>query len=236
MRLTRRHFNRLIEHIEFTKLQPMEPINKEARILSWDNVNFSERDDEMRRFLAPLRRVEGKMSTAANAFLIYSISQHLEENEAYLNIGVWKGFTFLAGVLNRSCLSIGVDNFSLFGGPKAEFHANYDKFKHERSSFFEMDYKQYLAEQHGDTPIGFYFYDGAHDYQNQFDALVAAERLLSKNAIVLVDDTNFPDAWRATLDFVRDRHPRFEIIFDQFTAGNLHPTYHNGLMLLRKVG
>jgi len=234
MRLTKRQFNELVDRIQFTKLQPNAPIGRYTNLSSGENVFFSTADREVRRALAPLQRVPG-MSTLANAYLIYSITQYLEADEAYVNIGVWKGFTFLAGVLNRQCMSIGVDNFSEFGGPREEFLSNYASLKHDKSLFWDMDYIEYFKDVHDGKKIGFYFYDGPHGYQDQLRALELAEPFLGTNAMIMVDDTNHPIPRGATLDFVKSRHGKFEIVFDQFTGGNHHPTFHNGLMFLRSV-
>jgi hypothetical protein len=197
------------------------------------NISFGAKHVAAMAVLSPLTKIHG-MSTLANAYIIHELTKYLDPGEAYLNVGVWKGFTFLAGVLNRECTSIGVDNFSEFGGPKDEFLANYELHRHPRSTFHEMDYVEYLAKVH-DGPIGFYFYDGEHSYENQFKSLEIAEPFLSRNAIILVDDTNHPPARNATLDFLKSRHRQYEVVLDQFTSIQGHPTFHNGLMLLRRV-
>jgi Methyltransferase domain len=256
MRLTRRDFNRIVDRLEFTQYQPHEPVAEGTKPKSWDNVRFGavrsgerwrlwlprswrwgehfDRDADIRAVLAPLEGVKS-MSTLANAYLIHEITKFLQDDEVYLNIGVWQGFTFFAAVLNHQATSIGVDNFSEFGGPREKFLEHFARLQHPKASFWDLDYKEYFSKKHNEQKIGFYFYDGAHDYKNQMAALTISEPHFAKNAIILVDDSNNPHARHATLDFVKERHRRYEIILDQFTAGNRHPTFHNGLMVLRAV-
>ena len=61
------------------------------------------------------------MSTYAIGHVINKICQKLNNDENYVNIGVWKGFSLIAGMLNTNCSVYGNDNFSQFDGPKEEF-------------------------------------------------------------------------------------------------------------------
>lgn len=244
MKATKRIINEIIDSIEFRFLEPMDPCDKGSSNAPYTlfgrktsgaelNISFGATHASTMATLAPLIGIRG-MSTLAIAHIIHELTKYLEGGESYVNVGVWKGFTFLAGVLNRNCTSIGIDNFSEFGGPKEEFLANYTPLQHARSSFHEMDYVDYFRNVHDGT-IGFFFYDGEHSYENQLKSLEIAEPFLSKNAIILVDDTNHRPARDATLDFLKSRHQQYEVVLDQFTAVPGHPTYHNGLMLLRRV-
>ena len=52
------------------------------------------------------------MSKISIGFLINQISKSLDSNGVYVNIGVWRGFSMFAGMLNTECEVYGVDNFS----------------------------------------------------------------------------------------------------------------------------
>ena len=69
------------------------------------------------------------MSTYAIGHLVNQICQSLSDNQIYLNIGCWKGFTLISGMIDTSCKVIGVDNFSQFDGPKNEFYSNFSKYQ-----------------------------------------------------------------------------------------------------------
>jgi hypothetical protein len=171
------------------------------------------------------------MSTYAVAALIDKAVSSLPAEAAFVNVGAWHGFSFLAGIASnpdRRCVCI--DNFSQFGGPREEFLARFEARRSPRHEFHEIDYEEYFAKVHR-GPIGFYIYDGEHSYRNQLRGLEAAEPFFADRCAVLVDDTNDPEPRRATMDFI-GRHPgRYRLVLDRKTGCNGHPTYWNGILL-----
>jgi hypothetical protein len=185
--------------------------------------------------LQELVRTVPKMSTYANAALIDKAVADMPPRTAFVNVGVWHGFSFLAGIAanpDRECVAI--DNFSQFGGPKAEFLARFEGLRSAEHHFHERDYEEYFSTTHRGQ-IGCYIYDGEHSYRNQLRGLEVAEPFFAEGCVILVDDTNLPDARQATLDFIA-RHPdRYRMLLDQATGTNGHPTFWNGLMVFRRV-
>jgi hypothetical protein len=238
MRLGRREIYALFNGIEFRFFQPLDKAghigSRGGGMIGVDlsNTVFRDGDAEIRRRLMPLLQVQS-MSTIATAHLINRIVAGMDPDEAYLNVGCWQGYSFLAGVIERDRHCIGVDNFSQFGGPREAFLRNYAMVAHERSEFHEMDYEEFLRTKL-QRKIGFYFYDGEHSYLNQRKGLDLIRPYLSDDAIILVDDTNWPEARQATLDFVRENHPHYELLIDCRTAANGHPTFWNGIMILQR--
>jgi hypothetical protein len=188
---------------------------------------------ELRRRLGPLLSIP-RMSTYAIAAVINHAVRTMPPESVFLNVGVWNGFTLLAGMVgNEDRRSIGVDNFSEHGGPREAFLERFERIKGPNDEFFELDYRDYFARVHQDAPIGFYIYDGGHSYDEQLLGLQLAEPHLVSGGLILVDDTNWDEPHRATLDFVEAHPGRYELLTDRRTAGNKHPTLWNGLMLVR---
>ena len=189
---------------------------------------------EARRALRRLCRVP-RMSTYAIAAIIDKAVAGMPEGTAFVNVGAWHGFTFLSGIVNnpdRRCVCI--DNFSQFGGPREEFLARFEAVKSERHAFFEVDYEQYFAATH-QGPIGCYIYDGEHSYRNQLRGLETAEPFFTPGCVVLVDDTNQEEPRQATCDFMARRPGQYEVLLDKRTCSNQHPTFWNGIMVLRRL-
>jgi len=185
----------------------------------------------MRRRLRGSCRIP-RMSTFALGALINEGVRRMPPGTAFVNVGVWHGFTLLAGMAengDRRC--IGVDNFSEFGGPKKAFLGRFNALPGRDHAFHEMDFADYFWKVH-QGPIGFYIYDGEHSYANQLRGLQVAAPFLVPGATVLVDDTNDEEPRQATLDFVAADPGRFRIILDRRTAVNGHPTWWNGVMLV----
>ncbi len=71
-------------------------------------------------------------------------------------------------------------------------------------------------------------------YENQLKGLLTAEPFLAENSILIIDDTNNINGRRGTEDFMRVSKNQWHIILDQSTYCNMHPTFWNGIMIIRK--
>ncbi|MDQ7781267.1 MAG: class I SAM-dependent methyltransferase [Desulfomonilaceae bacterium] len=222
----------------------LEKILKKGRVglpekigagLEYLNTVFPEDDAVMK---STLRHITGipKMSTLAVAGMINRGVAQMAPDEVFVNVGVWYGFTFLAGVVgNPDKKCVGVDNFSQFGGPRKEFLSRFEQLGSDNHIFHDMDYAEYFSRVHRD-PIGFYIYDGGHAYEDQLRGLQLAEPYFSRNCIVLVDDTNWPEPRNATMDFIARRGDRYRVLLDVRTRGNCHPTVWNGVVIFQRAG
>lgn len=184
-----------------------------------------------------------RMASYPIGLIINQIVAEMHSDQAYLNVGVWQGFSLIAGIAGHPHkICIGLDNFSMWGGPREAFLERFEQWKGASHYFYEIDYKQYLLNQH-QTPLGFYFYDGDHSYDHQLNGLKIAEPFFAKNCVIMVDDTNWEEPRQATYDFMKNSSNSYEVIMDQLTTSDLvaqrqsamHPTYWNGLLLIRKT-
>lgn len=224
-------FREYVKGIAFEKVQPNDPIHW----LETTNVYLPSKimEDE----LIDICSIP-KMSTFAIGALINKAVSEIPEDQCFVNVGVWHGFTLLAGMIgNHEKKCIGIDNFSEFGGPRLEFRKRYLEARSENHQFYELDYRQYFQSVHkSENKIGFYIYDGAHDYENQLLGLTIAEPFLADDAMIMVDDTNWPDPYNATKEFMEKSKHNWEIILDEKTSENGHPTWWNGIMIIKKGG
>jgi hypothetical protein len=198
-------------------------------------TQLPERHAEFLEALAPILEIP-RMSTFANAAVIRRAVEEMAPGAAYVNVGVWHGFSLFAGMIgNTDRRVVGIDDFSQFGGPRDEMTARFRGFASANHAFHDMDYARYFETAH-QGPIGLYFYDGEHSYANQLRGLEVAEPFFAADCLVLVDDTNLPEPRQATADFMARSKHRYAVLMDRRTAWNGHPTFWNGLMLLRRVG
>jgi hypothetical protein len=175
------------------------------------------------------------MSTIAIAGLINHAVARMPPNQAYVNVGVWHGFSLLSGMLgNPEKPCVGIDNFSQFAGQKG-FNARFEAMKGPAHRFHEMDYRDYFRAEPNE-PFGVYLYDGDHAYEHQLHGLEIAEPFFADGCIVLVDDTNWPAPHSATVDFVKKSSQEYRVLLDRGTAALPHPTFWNGLIVLEATG
>lgn len=203
------------------------------------NTRLPENARGIRRRLGPLLPMTRMSTYAVGAVINHGVSQ-MPAGTVYLNIGVWKGFSFFAGLAgNADRRSIGVDDFSQFDGPRAEFLAAFERLRGPNDSFAEADFRDYLTRLHDGSKVGFYFYDGPHEYQDQLDALELVEPYLVPGSVILVDDTDQDAPRRATMDFLASRSDRYALVADRSsrvgaTSRDAHPTFWHGIMLVER--
>ena len=235
-----------IRGLAFKKIQPDTPLSELERIPVFRKPDLESVKLEIENTILPDRQTVLKeslykicllprMSTFAIGCIINQAVYLMPRECAYVNVGVWHGFTFFAGMVNnpgKKC--IGIDNFSEFNGPRKKFLLRFTQYKSPCHFFYNMDYEDYFQRVHREL-IGVYMYDGAHDYDNQLKGLRLAEPYFSRGCIILVDDINWEEPRSATLDFINDSSREYEIILDKQTSENRNPTWWNGVMILKKI-
>jgi hypothetical protein len=233
-----------IAGISFRFLQPEQRLPKGhgglKQFLSWFNLHLDVLNTrlppefpEVQKRLRPALRIP-RMSTVAVGAIVNQAVALMPESQAYLNVGVWNGFTFLSGVAgNPDKTCIGVDNFCKFGGPREAFQKRFARLRSPKHQFHDMDYEEYLRTVHREQ-LGVYYYDGPHTYEHQFHGLRNAEPFFAPDCVVIVDDTNGDAAQRGTLDFIAQSPNKYRMLLNQRTSRNCHPTFWNGLVVCRR--
>ena len=257
--------NEILNKIEF-KIQPNQNIrneysyrikkkiykffNKEKEFINsnsiFKNIGEDEKDAVNKLLLIDT------MSKISIGFIINQICKNLGHQGIYLNIGVWRGFSMFAGMINTDCEVFGVDNFSFdyedgncsLHNAEEElktrnyFYEHFSKFQNKKKHFFyDIDYKDFFKSWDKEKrAIDFYYYDGEHSYDNQYENLIIANNFFKKGTIILVDDYNEIDVENATLSFVSKFDSDFKILKEIKTANKyIHPTYANGIVLIEKI-
>ncbi len=99
------------------------------------NTNLPYNDKETKETLYEICGIP-RMSTFAIGAIINLIVSNMTPDTAFVNIGVWHGYTFLCGLVdNPDKKCIGVDNFSEFNGPREEFLERFEDYKGKNHLF-----------------------------------------------------------------------------------------------------
>ena len=241
-------YSEYVSGVSFRFIQPHTPVPSGFRgsgvfarmfercnvVLDLLNTRLPDDEQQTKTRLGEMCKIP-RMSTFAIAALVNRGVSRMPDGQAFVNVGVWNGFTFLSGMVSnplKTC--IGVDNFSESAGPRGAFYGRFKRYRSQNHRFYEMDCMDYFSRIHSE-PIGFYIYDGNHSYENQVKGLEMAEQFLAEDCLVLVDDTNWAEPWQATMDFIAKRPNQYRILLDQKTRSNRHPTFWNGVMVFQKV-
>jgi hypothetical protein len=229
-----------LQQIRFLQVGPHMPVAGDwDQAFELENTWLGPPDAELKARLAPLLTIP-RMSTLAIGALINQAVAHLPPGQAYVNVGVWHGFSFLAGLYNnpdKHC--IGLDNFSqdfALTSARESFLARFEACRSACHQFLEIDYRQFFQTPQQVPPIGFYFYDGHHSYASQLEALTLVEPFLAPGALILIDDINWLEVRTASTDFLLSHPQTYEILCCVETCQHGHPTFWNGLLLAQKRG
>ena len=233
------------EKIHFKYIQPQEnkkgikykiykKIKKTFKIDDILNLDISKLDEEDKEYLYQMRKIKdtAHMGTPAIGLMINNICRTFDQNQIFLNIGAYRGFSTVSGMINTSCEVHSVDNFSEFDGPEEILLRNFNTFKKSNHFFHKMDYLKFL--ENWNKKINFYIYDANHSYEDQYKNLEIAKNFFDKDCLIYIDDFNLKEVVDATKDFLSKYRNEFKIIKEQYTGFNTHPTYWDGFMLFQK--
>lgn len=144
------------------------------------------------------------------------------ENGKYLEIGVWKGSTFISALYKNTLQdAIAVDNWALFSGPKDTFQKNISHFlENTIYTFYESDCFKFDLKKIKNK-INIYFYDGGHTFEDQKLAFTYYNEIFADTFIAIVDDYNWIEVQNGTQKAFKELG--YNILFEQFL-----PSSHNG--------
>ncbi len=117
----------------------------------------------------------------------------------YLEIGTWAGSTLCSAINKNQVRAVAIDNWSEFGGPKAQFLGNLERFKTPGAdvTFIENDFRQVDYTSLGRFNV--YMFDGPHTAADQYDGISLPLPALENEFILVVDDWNHAPAREGTL-------------------------------------
>jgi hypothetical protein len=151
----------------------------------------------------------------------------------YLEVGTWSGSSFCAALCGNAMeCATAVDNWSQFGGPKAEFEANLESYRGANGArFVEGDcFDPATVERVASSGLpggrqryNIYVYDGHHSEESHYKALTEYAACMDDAFIFVVDDWNWSNVRDGTKNAIMDlglrvAH-RFQIIY---TTDNAH--------------
>jgi hypothetical protein len=125
----------------------------------------------------------------------------------YMEIGSCAGSTMCAAIAGNTLdRAMAIDNWSQFGGPRAEFMANVIRFGKPGSivRMFEEDFRKVDFRIFGQV-FNVYLYDGPHDEQDHYDGIALPLPALAPEFVLIVDDWNWDRVRAGTLRAIADK-------------------------------
>jgi protein O-GlcNAc transferase len=173
------------------------------------------------------------LSAENNLALVNLAARFLEPGESYVEVGVWQGRSLIAaGLGNDTADLVGIDTFRFREGSREELLENLRRFEVDRAALLEGDALELLrAGALAGRSVGVYYYDAAHNYQSQLDALRLVEPQLAGRALMIVDDSDWLEVGAATRDYVAGQ-PNARILLEIEGSGRGQPQWWEGAQLV----
>lgn len=211
-------------------LRPMRENMSNDQLVSTGNILEAIRETERDALLTD-RRAEGLsgLSGARTVGLLQRLVKLFKDipNTCYLEIGVFQGLTLVSTALEAPGLPcFGIDNFATLdpgGKNKAIVDSRIAEFGANNAHLINSDFEaalEALGDHIGDRRVGVYLVDGPHDYRSQLICLTLAQPFLHENAVIIIDDANYPDVRWSTRDFLL-AFPEYRLAFDSYSTD--HP-------------
>ena len=178
-----------------------------------------------------------------NLALVNLAASLLVPGESYIEAGTYMGASLIAAARgNEGKDLVAIDNFSfgptsvagrsLPAASRAALDANLERFGVSGTTILEGDSLEVLrGDALADRSIGVYYYDAAHDYESQLEALRVVEPYLADPALVIVDDSDWDRVARAIDDYLAGQ-PRARLLLEIKGSGHGLPQWWEGMQVL----
>jgi protein O-GlcNAc transferase len=184
---------------------------------------------DVSRFEAILEDVPG-LAKPNNLALLNVAARCLDAGEHYVEVGTYRGTSLIAAMTGNGGSFVAIDDWSLGDGDDHQLVSNLDRHG-LRATIIDGD--AFATLRRGiPAPVGAYYYDNGHDYDQQLDGLRLVEPYLASPALLIVDDTDWDRVERAVDDYLAAQ-PRASEIYRADGKDRGHPEWWEGMRVLR---
>jgi predicted O-methyltransferase YrrM len=184
---------------------------------------------DLSRFEAILDDVPG-LAKARNLALLNVAARCLGDAEHYVEVGSYRGTSLIAAHIGNRGSFVALDNWSFTEADPGQLRANLDRYGLDATI---IDGDAFETLRHGiPAPVGVYYYDNGHEYEQQLDGMRLVEPYLASPALVIVDDTDWERVERAVDDYL-EAQPRATEIWRVDGKDRGQPEWWEGMRVLR---
>src|SRR5207253_6521151 len=149
----------------------------------------------------------GGLAKPNHLALVAAAASRLEPAASYVEVDSFKGASLIAASRAWDGDVVAIDDFSMGEGSRERLERNLERFG-GHAEILEGDAFELLrgGALEG-RRVGVYYYDAAHDYESQLEALRLIEPYLADRALLIVDDSDWDRVDRAIAHYLAG-HPR----------------------------
>jgi predicted O-methyltransferase YrrM len=166
-----------------------------------------------RRFEQVLEAVPG-LARENNLALLNLAAGLLGPGESYVEVGSYRGTSLVAAMLGNDGEFVAIDDFSFDEATPEGLETSLARFGLEGATILAGDAFELLERGAIEgRSVGVYYYDAAHDYESQLRGLRLVEPHLAREALLIVDDSDWDEVRRATSDYLAGQS-QARLVFD----------------------
>lgn len=151
----------------------------------------------------------------------------------YLEIGCWKGSTLCSSFYGNHGSFIGIDDFSEFGENREELLNNINTFKTPDANVQFIDANCFeLDVQTLPHKFNVFLYDGNHEYESHFKAIIRYLPAMDDIFVLIVDDFNWLKVRKGTRDAIS---LTCEILYERELRTSHNDEYPSDENMMRKT-
>jgi len=155
-----------------------------------------------RRFEQVLEAVPG-LARENNLALLNLAAGLLGSGESYVEVGSYRGTSLVAAMLGNDGEFVAIDDFSFDKATPEGLETSLERFGLDGATILAGDAFELLERGALEgRSVGVYYYDAAHDYESQLRGLRLVEPYLAREAVLIVDDSDWDEVRRATADYL----------------------------------
>jgi len=191
----------------------------EDELIKHIKLSFTNSQKHISKLNSDILSMDGMTGTLTKHFYNNLLDK---PNFNYLHVGTWKGSSLCSAMFGNNSNIVAIDNFSDFGSPKDEFLANLDKYKGDNTVLF-LEQDCFSVDISSFPKFNIYIYDGPHQHNDIYRALVYFYNAFDDTFIYVIDDWNWDHVRNATYQAIGDLN--LQIIFEkkiQLTWDNSH--------------
>ena len=184
------------------------------------NLSFERAEKNLSKITPEIIAVEGMSGTKTRHF--YNNLLEFDSNLNYLEIGLWKGSTFVSALYkNLKASGLGIDSFDQGWGQQVEekffqncsqFLNNGEQFSYHKSDWYDIDN---LVEDKS-RKFDVYLFDSSHEEVHQYNAFMKVQHLLSDICVVIIDDWDDVNVRAGTQRAKQDPNLQYSFEFEKF--------------------
>jgi predicted O-methyltransferase YrrM len=182
-------------------------------------------------FYAEVLDAVGGLAQPNNLALVAAAASCLDPGESYVEVGSFKGASLIAASRAWDGDVVAIDDFSMREGSREQLERNLARFG-GHAEILEGDAFELLrgGVLEG-RRVGVYYYDAAHDYESQLEALRLIEPYLAERALLIVDDSDWERVDRAIADYLAEQ-PRARELHRLGGKDRGHPEWWEGVSII----